>query len=61
LSRIGYPISGDVKYGNKKGKGNYIYLHSWKMRFVHPVKKEEVILRCPLPDEMNWNFFEEYA
>jgi len=61
LSRIGYPISGDVKYGNKKGKGNYIYLHSWKMRFIHPVKKEEVILRCPLPDEMNWNFFKEYA
>lgn len=61
LGRIGYPISGDVKYGNKKGKGNYIYLHSWKMRFLHPVKKEEVILRCPLPDEMNWNFFKEYA
>lgn len=61
LAKIGYPISGDLKYGSRKGKGNYIYLHSKSLEFVHPVKKEKVILQCPLPDELNWDFFKEFA
>ncbi len=60
LAKIGFPISGDLKYGSRKGKGNYIYLHSKSLEFVHPVKKEKVILQCPLPDEDNWNFFKQF-
>ncbi len=60
LAKIGFPISGDVKYGSRKGKGNYIYLHSKSLEFIHPVKKEKVLLQCPLPDEMNWNFFKQF-
>jgi 23S rRNA pseudouridine1911/1915/1917 synthase len=60
LGKIGFPISGDLKYGSRKGKGNYIYLHSKSLEFIHPVKKEKVLLQCPLPDEMNWNFFKQF-
>lgn len=60
LAKIGTPISGDLKYGSRKGKGNYIYLHAKTLAFTHPVKKEKVILHCPLPEEENWNFFKEY-
>ncbi len=60
LSREEMPISGDLKYGASSGRGNYIYLHAASLEFVHPVKGEKLILHCPLPDEMNWQFFKEY-
>lgn len=60
LARIGFPISGDLKYGSRKGRGNFIYLHSKSLEFVHPVKKEKLLLQCPLPDEENWRFFKEF-
>jgi 23S rRNA pseudouridine1911/1915/1917 synthase len=61
LAKIGFPISGDLKYGSRKGKGNYIYLHAKSLEFIHPVKKEKVLLQCPLPVEENWNFFREFT
>ncbi|MFT4521233.1 MAG: 23S rRNA pseudouridine1911/1915/1917 synthase [Bacteroidia bacterium] len=60
LSKIGYPIVGDLKYGSKIGKGNFIYLHAKSLSFIHPVKKERIVLHCPLPDEMNWQFFTSF-
>ena len=60
LSKIGLPISGDLKYGSWKGKGNYIYLHAKSLSFIHPVTKEKVHLHCDLPDEQNWNFFKQF-
>ncbi len=61
MAKIGFPISGDLKYGSRKGKGNFIYLHSKSLEFIHPVKKEKLLLQCPLPDEENWNFFRDFA
>jgi len=61
LAKAGMPISGDLKYGASKGRGNYIYLHSFSLEFIHPVRKEKVTLRCPFPDEVNWRFFKEFV
>ncbi|MFT5724978.1 MAG: 23S rRNA pseudouridine1911/1915/1917 synthase [Bacteroidia bacterium] len=61
LAKIGFPISGDMKYGSRKGKGTYIYLHAKSLEFIHPVKKEKLLLQCPFPDEDNWNFFREFV
>ncbi len=61
LAKIGHPISGDLKYGSRKGKGTFIYLHAKSLEFIHPVTKEKVILQCPLPDEENWNFFKQFT
>ncbi|MCB0733888.1 MAG: RluA family pseudouridine synthase [Flavobacteriales bacterium] len=60
LAKIGLPIVGDLKYGSPRGRGNFIYLHAKSLEFIHPVKKEKILLRCPLPDDVNWRFFESF-
>lgn len=61
LSKMGFPIAGDLKYGSDvKAKGNRIYLHAARLDFEHPVKKEKITLRCPLPNEGNWTFFKTF-
>lgn len=60
LAKIGLPIAGDLKYGSKQGRGNFIYLHAKSLSFLHPVKKEKIILHCPLPDDVNWRFFKSF-
>lgn len=60
LSKIGCPIVGDVKYGyphaNKDGS---IHLHSRSVSFEHPVKKEKITRKAPLPDDQIWQLFNE--
>ncbi|HEY9183808.1 MAG TPA: RNA pseudouridine synthase [Salegentibacter sp.] len=56
LSAIGCPIKGDLKYGfDRSNKDAGIHLHARKLSFVHPVKKEEILLVAPPPDEVLWN------
>lgn len=61
LSAIGSPIKGDVKYGARRSnKDRSIHLHSWKMRFAHPVTQEAIEITAPLPTEdAIWKFFAE--
>ena len=56
LSAIGCPIKGDLKYGfDRSNKDASIHLHSRKLQFIHPVKKKEITLVAPAPDESLWN------
>ncbi len=58
LSKIGCPIKGDLKYGfNRSNKDASIHLHARKVEFIHPVKKEPVIIIAPPPNEVLWNEF----
>ena len=58
LSKMGCPIKGDVKYGFDRGnKDASIHLHARKVEFIHPVKKESVVIIAPPPDEVLWNSF----
>lgn len=54
LSKIGYPIVGDLKYGsNKANPDRSICLHAVSLSFVHPVKKEPIVLEAPMgPDHI---------
>jgi 23S rRNA pseudouridine1911/1915/1917 synthase len=55
LSVTGYPIKGDLKYGSKRSnKDGGIHLHATRIKFVHPVKKEEITIEAPLPNEVLW-------
>ena len=55
LASIGCPIKGDLKYGfNRSNKDASISLHARTLRFVHPVKKEELIITAPLPNDPLW-------
>lgn len=58
LSSMGCPIKGDLKYGfNRSNKDASIHLHARKIEFIHPVKKEPVVIVAPPPDEVLWNEF----
>ncbi len=55
LSVTGNPIKGDLKYGSKRSnKNGGIHLHAAKIKFIHPVKKEELTLHAPLPEDELW-------
>lgn len=58
LASMGCPIKGDLKYGfNRSNKDASIHLHARKIEFIHPVKKEKVIIIAPPPNEVLWNEF----
>ncbi|MFY7672068.1 RluA family pseudouridine synthase [Tenacibaculum sp. MEBiC06402] len=50
LSTIGFPIKGDLKYGfSRSNKNGSIHLHARKISFTHPVSKELIEIKAPLP------------
>ncbi|MDO4736079.1 MAG: RluA family pseudouridine synthase [Bacteroidia bacterium] len=49
LASIGCIIKGDLKYGApRSNKDGSISLHSRSIKFVHPVKKEEMLITAPV-------------
>lgn len=63
LAHMGSPIRGDLKYGfPRSNKSGGINLHAKSLEFVHPVKKEPIIIEAPLPLEDNlWREFEQLS
>lgn len=59
LAKIGCPIRGDLKYGfPRSNKNGGISLHARRISFIHPVKKEEVVIEAPTPQNENlWREF----
>jgi 23S rRNA pseudouridine1911/1915/1917 synthase len=56
LAAIGCPIKGDLKYGyNRSNPDGSIHLHARSLKFVHPVKKEEVTLLASPPPGLLWD------
>ena len=59
LSSIGCPIVGDIKYGDEQPNHNgSIHLHCHQLAFIHPVKKEPVVIKAEPPENLLWNKFE---
>lgn len=60
LANIGCTIKGDLKYGSKSSnKNGGISLHARSVKFIHPVRGEEVSIVAKVPDDNLWKFFEE--
>jgi 23S rRNA pseudouridine1911/1915/1917 synthase len=58
LASMGCPIKGDLKYGfPEANQDGSICLHARKLAFIHPVKKQPVELKAPLPDSGHWDLF----
>ncbi len=58
LSKSLSPIRGDLKYGAPRSNPDgSISLHARSMTFTHPVTKERITVRAPLPDDRVWNLF----
>tara|TARA_B100000902_G_C27321187_1_gene924615 strand:+ start:1067 stop:1729 length:663 start_codon:yes stop_codon:yes gene_type:complete len=50
LAQIGSIIKGDLKYGAKRSnKDGSISLLAKEMKFTHPIKKENIVIKAPLP------------
>ena len=50
LSHLGCPIKGDLKYGAPRSNPDGgICLHAHEISFIHPVKKEAVVVTAPIP------------
>lgn len=56
LSHIGSPIKGDLKYGfPRSNKDGSISLHARKIRFTHPVSKEDIEITAATPKNIIWD------
>ncbi len=56
LAHLGCKIKGDVKYGAKRtNKDGSIHLFARSLEFIHPVKKEKIIIRSNPPIDPLWN------
>jgi 23S rRNA pseudouridine1911/1915/1917 synthase len=55
LAHIGCPIKGDLKYGAPRSNPDgSISLLSHQVEFIHPVSKENIKVKAPLPDDHLW-------
>lgn len=61
LAKINCSIRGDIKYGYPtRNRDHSIHLHSYKLAFIHPVKKEPVEIICSPPKEQLWDTFSNF-
>lgn len=49
LQSLAHPVVGDEKYGHTKDPLKRLGLHASRLEFIHPVTKELVEIRSPLP------------
>ena len=55
LAHIGCIIKGDLKYGARRSnKDGGIHLHAQQLDFIHPVKKDPIIIKAPTPKDTIW-------
>ena len=60
LAKMGCPIKGDLKYGfARSNPDGSICLHARKISFVHPVSKELIEIKAPLPSGNLWKAFQD--
>ena len=58
LNKIGLHIKGDLKYGYQRSNPDGgIHLHARQIEFIHPVRREPIIITAPPPNEPVWNTF----
>lgn len=49
---IKHPILGDTLYGNKSNLISRQALHAYKVSFIHPLTKKELVIEAKLPNDM---------
>lgn len=58
MAHVGAPVVGDERYGNQELDNKLLmthkkrlYLHAYRLSFVHPVKRKKLTLEAPVPQE----------
>jgi len=60
MAAIGCPIKGDLKYGYSRSNDDAsISLLARRLEFLHPVKKEKVVITAPFPEGDIWQLFKD--
>ncbi len=58
LAAAGCPIKGDLKYGfSRSNENGGISLHAKSLEFIHPVRKENIVITAPFPGGDIWARF----
>lgn len=52
MSYLGHPLLGDDLYGGSRSLINRQALHSTELSFTHPITKENMHFKIPLPEDM---------
>ncbi len=52
MKHIGHPVVGDTLYGKESLLINRQALHCYEMKFKHPVTNEDIVITCPMPEDM---------
>ena len=50
LNSIGHPILGDNLYSRKKENNSRLFLHSIRLKFIHPIKNTEIDINEKIPN-----------
>lgn len=60
LAHLNFPIAGDDKYGDfalnralAKNGLKRMFLHAWRVEFLHPLTNEPLLIEVPLPKELS--------
>jgi 23S rRNA pseudouridine1911/1915/1917 synthase len=60
MAKIGCPVKGDLKYGfARSNEDGSISLLARRLEFIHPVKKEKIIITAPFPEGDIWHSFKD--
>ena len=60
MKHLGYPLIGDFLYHPDFSKISRQALHAYRLSFVHPIKKEPMVISAPLPYDMA-SIFPDYG
>ncbi len=52
MAYLGHPLLGDDLYGGNVSLISRQALHSYKLSFIHPITKQDVIYKEPLPSDL---------
>ena len=58
---IGHPILGDTLYGMPSTLIKRQALHSYKIKFIHPILKKRIEIKAPIPDDMKSAFGTQFS
>lgn len=59
LATIGSIVKGDLKYGAKRSNTDgSISLHARSVSFIHPISKQLIEIKAPVPDDKLWKVLE---
>lgn len=51
MSESGHPIAGDKRYGSKENPLGRLSLHAFRLRFVHPITRKDMLFETPIPPQ----------